>query len=384
MGIPATEGNAVSVLRNGDAIFPAMLEAIEGACRTVDFLTFVYWKSDIGARFAAALSERARHGVRVRVLLDAWGAQSIDKPLLEQMDAAGVHVHWFARSRACRRTRRTTGRTARSSSWTRRWPSPEASASPRSGRATRATSGSGATPTSASGAGRRRIAGGVPRQLGGDRRRPRREDSRPFSRSAAARVHDHPSGARRLDERMERHLDAVPCPSAAGPGAGPHHDGLLRAGRPAERPVDGRGGARRPRGDPAAGTSHRQALRAARRAVVVRAAAGRGVRIWQFQPAMLHAKIMTVDGVVANIGSANLNARSTRSTTRSTSSPWIRNWSRPWTVTSTRTSSGARRSCGDGGDTGPSSSGSWRARRGSCAVRCSRRSLRRISLDGGQ
>ena len=37
-----------------------------------------------------------------------------------------------------------------------------------------------------------------------------------------------------------------------------------------------------------------------------------GVRIWHFQPSMLHAKIMTVDGVVANIGSANLNARSAK------------------------------------------------------------------------
>ena len=36
-----------------------------------------------------------------------------------------------------------------------------------------------------------------------------------------------------------------------------------------------------------------------------------GVELWNFQPTMLHAKVMTVDGVVANIGSANLNARST-------------------------------------------------------------------------
>ena len=35
-----------------------------------------------------------------------------------------------------------------------------------------------------------------------------------------------------------------------------------------------------------------------------------GVRIWEFQPSMLHAKVMTVDGLVANIGSANINARS--------------------------------------------------------------------------
>ena len=36
-----------------------------------------------------------------------------------------------------------------------------------------------------------------------------------------------------------------------------------------------------------------------------------GVRIWNFQPSMLHAKVMTVDGLVANVGSANFNARST-------------------------------------------------------------------------
>jgi len=36
-----------------------------------------------------------------------------------------------------------------------------------------------------------------------------------------------------------------------------------------------------------------------------------GVRIWQFQPSMLHAKVMTIDGRVANVGSANFNARST-------------------------------------------------------------------------
>ena len=37
----------------------------------------------------------------------------------------------------------------------------------------------------------------------------------------------------------------------------------------------------------------------------------RGVEIWSFQPSMLHTKIITVDGVLADIGSANLNARST-------------------------------------------------------------------------
>jgi cardiolipin synthase len=95
IGVPMTEGNDVTILRNGDEIFPAMLDAIAGARHTIDFLTFVYWTGDIGTRFADALSERARAGVRVRVLLDGWGCHPIDRPLVEEMEDAGVQVRWF-------------------------------------------------------------------------------------------------------------------------------------------------------------------------------------------------------------------------------------------------------------------------------------------------
>jgi cardiolipin synthase A/B len=95
LGVPATEGNVVEVLRNGNEIFPAMLESIEGASHTVDLLTFVYWSGDIGERFAKALAGRAKAGVRVRVLLDAWGAHPIDKSLVAMMEEAGVKVSWF-------------------------------------------------------------------------------------------------------------------------------------------------------------------------------------------------------------------------------------------------------------------------------------------------
>jgi cardiolipin synthase len=95
IGVPATEGNAIRVLRNGDEIFPSMLEAIAGAQRTIDLLTFVYWRGEIGTRFAEALAERARAGVRVRVLLDAWGAHPIEGKLVDLMEGAGVRVRWF-------------------------------------------------------------------------------------------------------------------------------------------------------------------------------------------------------------------------------------------------------------------------------------------------
>lgn len=95
IGIAATEGNALVALRNGDEIFPAMLEAIGRAEHTIDMMTFVYWQGDIARRFAHALADRAAAGVRVRLLLDGFGSRLIEKDLLALMDRAGVEVAWF-------------------------------------------------------------------------------------------------------------------------------------------------------------------------------------------------------------------------------------------------------------------------------------------------
>ena len=95
LGIPFTEGNRIEPLRNGDEIFPAMLEAIDGAEHTVDFLTFVYWTGEIARRFATSLSAAAERGVSVKVLLDSYGAKPMENRLLDQMRGAGCTVCWF-------------------------------------------------------------------------------------------------------------------------------------------------------------------------------------------------------------------------------------------------------------------------------------------------
>jgi cardiolipin synthase len=95
IGVAATEGNAIEILVNGDQIFAAMLDAIAAAEHTIDFLTFVYWDGEIGNRFAKELSARATAGVRVRVLLDGWGAHPMDRRVIEEMEDAGVIVRWF-------------------------------------------------------------------------------------------------------------------------------------------------------------------------------------------------------------------------------------------------------------------------------------------------
>ena len=95
LGIPFTTGNTIEPLINGVRIFPAMIEAIEGARESIDFLTFIYWQGDVAERFGHALAERAAAGVRVRVLLDAFGANSMPGDVLERMQNAGAEIAWF-------------------------------------------------------------------------------------------------------------------------------------------------------------------------------------------------------------------------------------------------------------------------------------------------
>jgi cardiolipin synthase len=78
LGPPMLPGNKVQTLLNGDEIFPAMLEAVRSARHTITFETYIYWSGKIGEEFVEALSERARGGVKVHILLDWVGSQKID------------------------------------------------------------------------------------------------------------------------------------------------------------------------------------------------------------------------------------------------------------------------------------------------------------------
>lgn len=95
MGIPFTVGNQVTALRNGDEIFPAMLEAITSAKHSIDLATYVYWTGHIAQKFADTLSKQARAGLKVRLLLDSFGAKKMDPAVLNQMKDAGVNIRWF-------------------------------------------------------------------------------------------------------------------------------------------------------------------------------------------------------------------------------------------------------------------------------------------------
>ena len=85
-------GNRVTALYNGDEVFPAMLDAIRSARRTITFESYIYWSSSVGRLFTAALAERARAGVRTHVVIDWAGSQKVDEDDVARLRAAGVEV----------------------------------------------------------------------------------------------------------------------------------------------------------------------------------------------------------------------------------------------------------------------------------------------------
>jgi cardiolipin synthase A/B len=112
LGPAIVGGNKVTTLLNGDEIFPAMLEAIRSAKKTITFETYIYWSGTIGDEFAEALSERARAGVKVHVLLDWVGSGKAKKEYIDKMKEAGVEVdkyhplRWYNFRRVNNRTHR--------------------------------------------------------------------------------------------------------------------------------------------------------------------------------------------------------------------------------------------------------------------------------------
>lgn len=112
LGPGLLSGNHVDDLQNGDEIFPAMLDAIRAAERSITFETYIYWSGEVGRQFADALSERARAGVEVSVLIDWLGSVKMDDALLQQMKDAGAEVEkyrplkWYNLGRINNRTHR--------------------------------------------------------------------------------------------------------------------------------------------------------------------------------------------------------------------------------------------------------------------------------------
>ncbi|CAN5751291.1 phospholipase D-like domain-containing protein [soil metagenome] len=86
------QGCALTVLRDGNETFPAMLEAIAAAKQTISMETYILAADATGNRFKAALIERAQAGIKVRLIYDAVGSFGLPASYAEDLRAAGVEV----------------------------------------------------------------------------------------------------------------------------------------------------------------------------------------------------------------------------------------------------------------------------------------------------
>ncbi len=104
-------GNKIELLQNGDEYFPAMLKAIHDAQKTVNFEAYIVYSDKIGRAFRDALCERARAGIEVRVLLDGigsgWKLDNSDVKMLKQAGCKFSYYHPLMSWRVDRTNRRS-------------------------------------------------------------------------------------------------------------------------------------------------------------------------------------------------------------------------------------------------------------------------------------
>ena len=96
--LPLTEGNRIVPLVDGDAAYPAMVEAIERAERNVVLASYIFDDDRAGRRFVEALETAHRRGVDVRVLIDGAGEHYSRIPISRTLRRLGIRVEKFLHS----------------------------------------------------------------------------------------------------------------------------------------------------------------------------------------------------------------------------------------------------------------------------------------------
>lgn len=85
----------VEVLTNGEVFYEAELEAIRAARESINIEAYIFQKGELTKRFVDALTERARAGVEVRMVIDAIGSFATWESYFKELRAAGGRVSWY-------------------------------------------------------------------------------------------------------------------------------------------------------------------------------------------------------------------------------------------------------------------------------------------------
>jgi cardiolipin synthase A/B len=112
VGTDLTAGNRYEVLANGDRMFPSMLAAINAARERIKLETYIYKPGEVGKRFTEAFEAAARRGVRVIIVVDEVGSNSMAQDDVKRLTDAGCVVakfnlpHWYSLENINYRTHR--------------------------------------------------------------------------------------------------------------------------------------------------------------------------------------------------------------------------------------------------------------------------------------
>ena len=97
IGGTIVSGNSAVLLENGDGVFPAMLEDIGAVSASINIETYIYKPDEVGRQFADAMIAAARRGVQVRLLIDAQGGRL--GSLRGELESAGVRCKEYRPAR---------------------------------------------------------------------------------------------------------------------------------------------------------------------------------------------------------------------------------------------------------------------------------------------
>jgi len=94
VGTPMRTGHRVELLENGE-VFDELTAEIAGAQTSIHVLQYIWERGAASDRIVAAISERARAGVECRIVVDAFGSPDFDGDLAPQLEDAGCEIHLF-------------------------------------------------------------------------------------------------------------------------------------------------------------------------------------------------------------------------------------------------------------------------------------------------
>jgi cardiolipin synthase A/B len=88
-------GSRMQVFTKGEEFYAAELEAIKGATRSINLEAYVFWRGKVARTFIDACAERARAGVKVKFVLDSFGSFFTPDWIFDDLRAAGGQVMWY-------------------------------------------------------------------------------------------------------------------------------------------------------------------------------------------------------------------------------------------------------------------------------------------------